>query len=176
MVLLSAAIVFAGIGWLTLGSDDADPAQPDSGPAGVVATERTPSAPDRSAAPQEPGEDGDTDAGDDGDTDADSASSPSSVDPTAFAVRVYNNSTVDGLAARVAEELTADGWAVGDVANYDEGVIPTTTVYYTDADGEKAAAEELAGRLGVRAEPRFDGIADAPPGLIVILTSDADGA
>lgn len=174
MVLLSAAIVFAGIGWLTLGSDDADPAQPDSGPAGVVATERTPSAPDRSAAPQEPGDD-DADDGDT-DADADADSTQSAVDPTAFAVRVYNNSTVEGLAARVAEELTGDGWTVDHVANYDEGVIPTTTVYYTEVDGEKAAAEELADRLGVRAEPRFDGIADAPPGLIVILTSDADGA
>lgn len=173
MVLLSAAIVFAGIGWLTLGSDDAGPAQPDAGPAGVVATERTPSAPDRSAAPTAPGEPDDAQADD---ADSGAASTGASIDMSAFSVRVYNNSTVDGLAARVADDLTADGWTVDQVANYDEGVIPTTTVYYGDAAGERAAAEELAARLGVRAEPRFEGIADAPPGLIVILTSDADGA
>lgn len=33
-------------------------------------------------------------------------------------VRVYNNSTIRGLAARVARDLTAAGWTVVDVGNY----------------------------------------------------------
>jgi LytR cell envelope-related transcriptional attenuator len=87
-------------------------------------------------------------------------------------VRVYNNSTVTGLAARAANDFRADGWQVGQVANYSSGNIPTSTVYYRPGTTEQSAASTIASEFGLRAEPRFSGIDDATPGLIVIVTND----
>ena len=87
-------------------------------------------------------------------------------------VRVYNNSTVTGLAARAANDFRADGWQVGQVANYSSGNIPTSTVYYRPGTAEQSAATTIASEFGLRAEPRFSGIDDATPGLIVIVTND----
>lgn len=91
-------------------------------------------------------------------------------------VRVYNNSTIRGLAARAAHDLSAAGWTVVEVGNYPWGIIPTSTVYYQedfskDSD-QRADAEAIASQFGMRAEPRFSGIAHASPGLIVIVTND----
>ncbi|MEK6442951.1 LytR C-terminal domain-containing protein [Pseudonocardia sp. T1-2H] len=87
-------------------------------------------------------------------------------------LRVYNNSTIAGLAAKAAEDFRRAGWTVTESRNYSDGVIPTTTVYYRPGTAEQAAAERLAAEFGMRAEPRFAGIQDATPGLIVILTKD----
>jgi hypothetical protein len=87
-------------------------------------------------------------------------------------VRVYNNSTVTGLAARAANDFRADGWQVGAVSNYSSGVIPTSTVYYRPGTAEQSAASTIASEFGLRSEPRFSGIDDATPGLIVIVTND----
>lgn len=91
-------------------------------------------------------------------------------------VRVYNNSTIRGLAARVARDLTAAGWTVVEVGNYPWGIIPTTTVYYQedfskDSD-QRADAEAIASAFGMRAEPRSPGITHVGPGVIVIVTND----
>ncbi|SHE77802.1 LytR C-terminal domain-containing protein [Streptoalloteichus hindustanus] len=90
-------------------------------------------------------------------------------------LRVYNNSTIEKLAARAAADFRAAGWQVDEVGNYPGGLIPTTTVYYRPGTDEQAAAEEFARQFGVRVEPRFDGISDASPGLIVIVTNDYRG-
>jgi hypothetical protein len=87
-------------------------------------------------------------------------------------VRVYNNSMIHGLAARAADDLRAAGWAVVEVGNYPWGIIPTTTVYYEEGTGERADAETIASQFGMRVEPRFPGIANASPGIIVIVTKD----
>jgi LytR cell envelope-related transcriptional attenuator len=91
-------------------------------------------------------------------------------------VRVYNNSTIRGLAARVARDLTAAGWTVVEVGNYPWGIIPTTTVYYQDdfsKDGDQRAdAAAMASAFGMRAEPRSPAITHVGPGLIVIVTND----
>ncbi|MEV1292315.1 LytR C-terminal domain-containing protein [Pseudonocardia sp. NPDC049635] len=92
------------------------------------------------------------------------------------AVRIYNNSTVRGLAEQAAGKFRSNGWTVSQVQNYSEGVIPTTTVYYRTGTAEKAAAEEIAREFGIRSEPRFDGIQDATPGVIVIVTRDFSAA
>ena len=91
-------------------------------------------------------------------------------------VRVYNNSTIRGLAARAAHDLSAAGWTVVEVGNYPWGIIPTSTVYYQedfskDSD-QRANAEAIASEFGMRAEPRFSAIGHASPGLIVIVTND----
>jgi LytR cell envelope-related transcriptional attenuator len=87
-------------------------------------------------------------------------------------VRVYNNSTVTGLAARAADDFRADGWQVAQVANYPSGIIATSTVYYRPGTAEQTAASSLGSQFGLRVEPRFSGIDDATPGLIVIVTND----
>jgi LytR cell envelope-related transcriptional attenuator len=87
-------------------------------------------------------------------------------------VRVYNNSKVKGLAHTAADDLRAEGWQVTEVANYPYGVIPTTTVYYRPGTDEEAAARSIASTFGMRVEERFEGIKDAPAGVIVIVTND----
>jgi hypothetical protein len=93
-------------------------------------------------------------------------------------VRVYNNSTVKGLAKKAADDLKADGWQVAEVGNYSGGIIPTTTVYYRPGTEEEAAARAIAADFGIRVEARFEGIQDSAAGVIVIVTNDygnADG-
>jgi hypothetical protein len=97
--------------------------------------------------------------------------SGSALAPT-LPLRVYNNSTVEGLAARAASDFRNGGWTVTDTTGYPYGVIPTSTVYYRPGTGEQASADRLAQAYGLRVEPRFDGIQDASPGLIVIVTKD----
>ena len=58
------------------------------------------------------------------------------------------------------------------MANYSSGNIPTSTVYYRPGTAEQSAATTIASEFGLRAEPRFSGIDDATPGLIVIVTND----
>ena len=96
---------------------------------------------------------------------------PGTGEPTRGAVRVYNNSTIRGLAAQAAQDMRAVGWSVREVGNYSGGTIPTTTVYYDDESG-CSAADALGENFGMRIEPRFEGIRDAAPGLIVIVTND----
>jgi hypothetical protein len=91
-------------------------------------------------------------------------------------VRVYNNSTITGLAVKAADEVRANGWTVEGTGNYSQGTIPTTTVYFRPGTGEEASARELAGVLRARVEPRFDGIQSSAPGLILIVTNDFQGA
>ncbi len=87
-------------------------------------------------------------------------------------VRVYNNSTIKGLAARAADDFRTDGWTVDAVANYPYGTIPTSTVYFRPGTSEQSAAEAMGKAFGMRVEPRFVGLDDASPGLIAIVTND----
>jgi len=87
-------------------------------------------------------------------------------------VRVLNNSKIKGLAAKAADDLKADGWNVTETGNYSAGIIPTTTVYYRPGTEEEAAARAIGETFGMRVSARFDGIKDASPGVIVIVTND----
>lgn len=106
--------------------------------------------------------------------DAPAAGPPAAAPPASvrMPVRVYNNSTIPGLAARAAADFRNAGWPVEEVANYPFGIIPTSTVYYRQGTGEQAAATTLGNEFGMRVEPRFVGLNDASPGLIVIVTND----
>jgi hypothetical protein len=87
-------------------------------------------------------------------------------------LRVYNNSLVKGLAERAADDMRDSGWKVTLVSNYPGGNIATSTVYFRPGTSEVSAARSLASSFGLRSEPRFSGIEDATPGLIVIVTKD----
>ncbi|MGH3873453.1 MAG: LytR C-terminal domain-containing protein [Pseudonocardiaceae bacterium] len=100
------------------------------------------------------------------------ASAPVDRNDSRGQVRVYNNSTIRGLAARAAGDLTSAGWTVVEVGNYPSGTLPTTTVYYQEGTGQRADAEAIGSAFGMRVEPRFAGITNASPGLIVIVTND----
>jgi hypothetical protein len=92
-----------------------------------------------------------------------------------IALRVYNNSNIQHLAARAAKDLREQGWNVVHVGNYPYGVISTTTAYYRPGTSEESAARSLGTTFGMRVEPRFDGIKDSSPGVIVIVTKDYEG-
>lgn len=101
---------------------------------------------------------------------------PSSPDQSAkISVRVYNNSTIKGLAHRAADDFRAAGYDVPEAGNYPWGKIPTTTVYYRPGTPEQADAEQIAAQFGAVAQPRFPGLQDATPGIIAIITDDYKG-
>ncbi len=183
MVLIAVAIVFAGLGAMSLSKSESSGSQttvaqaptstvpvsrsavPAATSAPVVTSTTTaesspaaeaPAAPTTTAAPAPP---------------PPPANSPAPVDKS-VPVRVLNNSTIAGLAAKTGTQLTSGGWNVTETGNYPEGVVARTTVYYGTSPQEKAAAQAIAADLGVTAEPRFPGIADSPPGVIVIVTGN----
>ncbi|WP_326566601.1 LytR C-terminal domain-containing protein [Amycolatopsis rhabdoformis] len=87
-------------------------------------------------------------------------------------VRVYNNSTIPHLAEQAAADFRASGWNVPEVGNYPQGVLPHTAAFYRPGTDEEAAAKQLAAEFGFQAEPRFEGIQNSSPGVIVIITKD----
>ena len=94
--------------------------------------------------------------------------STSAGDKSAVTVHVLNNSTIQGLAAKAKEQLTRQGYRVGQVGNYSRSVVPQNTVYYTD---NAQQARELAEKVGGVAQQRP---ADLPaetagPGSLVVV-------
>ncbi|WP_067571324.1 LytR C-terminal domain-containing protein [Nocardia acidivorans] len=181
MVLIALAIVFAGIGAMSLSSSDSSDAEASSASSTTVASATVASA---TAAPAVSSSMPPVVATPPVSSAAPAATTPAATTPappttTAHAgvdksvpVRVFNNSMVAGLAAKTANDLSADGWNIAETGNYGAGVIPKTTVYYGSSAAEKAAAQAVAAQLGVGAEPRFAGIMDSPPGVIVIVTGN----
>ncbi|QCQ92427.1 LytR C-terminal domain-containing protein [Rhodococcus sp. SGAir0479] len=176
MVLIALAILFAGLGAASLGGSDSDESEPVAATSSAstapvtTTTSAAASAPRTTSAAAAPPATTTTAAGTT--TKSATASAPAQVDKS-VPVRVFNNSTVSGLAAQTADELTSTGWNVSETGNYSYGLIQVTTVYYrTGNASEKQAAESIAAELGVKAEPRFEGITSASPGVIVIVTSE----
>lgn len=103
-----------------------------------------------------------------------SAASPSTSAKPAAAnqadVHVYNISGKDGIAGHAADQLKAGGFKVVDVGNLTMPDVPTTTVYFTDADGEHATADAVGKNLGAPVEQRTPALAGQPPGVIVLVT------
>ncbi|MET8774211.1 LytR C-terminal domain-containing protein [Nocardia sp. NPDC004654] len=173
MVLIALAIVFAGLGAMSLSSSDSDAtnaeesstaAQQVTSAAPVTTAATTPVtttpvattvAPTTTAAAPTP-----------------AAGAPAAGVNRAVPVRVLNNSLVAGLAARTAEELTASGWTNVAPGNYAGGTIAKTTVYYGNTPGEREAALAIAAEIGATAEPKSAGIGDNGPGVVVILTGN----
>lgn len=176
LVLLGVAVVALIIGVITLvggNGSNQDGAQPPDTSASQPATDAPPTS---------------------GQTEPTSTGSPAPTSPTApppsspgtgapgtgtptpptkgQPVRVFNNSTITGLAARAADDFRAQGWNIVEVGNYAQGTIPTSTAYFRAGTEEEPAARELGGAFGLRVEPRFPGIQNANVGVIVIVTND----
>jgi hypothetical protein len=147
------------------------PGEPAPAP-GAPAPEPAPAPPadggDPAAAPPPAPGGGDTSSGRTGEARGGNGGTTAASAP----LRVYNNSTIPGLAARAAEDFRRAGWPIDEVGNYPQGIIPTTTVYYRPGTGEEASARALGEQFGMRVNPRFDGLQSATPGIIVIVTND----
>lgn len=178
LALLGIAAVALVIGLITVfggnGDGQADGGNGDQPPASETSSETSSSSSEDPTAP--PGE-STTAPAPPTTTTAPPGGTTTTTSPTpgpekSVPVRVYNNSTIKGLAAEAAEDLAAAGWTVAEVGNYNAGRIPTTTVYYTPGTAEEAAARALGEEFGMRVEDRFSGIRDANPGVIVIVTND----
>ncbi|MEV0711436.1 LytR C-terminal domain-containing protein [Nocardia aurea] len=174
MVLIALAIVFAGLGAMSLSSSEADDstvaestdatsAAPTTTAARVTTsaasatttaeTTTATTAPTTTAAPTTP------------------APPPAAAVDRTVPVRVLNNSVVAGLASRTASQLQADGWTNVSSGNYASGNIAKTTVYYGDSPGEREAALAIAQELGAPAEPKSAGV-DQGAGVVVILAGN----
>ncbi|WP_244210748.1 LytR C-terminal domain-containing protein [Amycolatopsis kentuckyensis] len=188
VALIGVAIVAAVIGGITaLGGGDGSN---EAGPSGTPTQPGTSSAPPSTSSSATPPSTS-TSASPSSPTPP-SPSSPAPGQPTSAApgqpggdqqasnkwvtVRVFNNSTIKGLADRAAEDFRGSGWNVNEVSNYSQGIIPTTTAFYRPGTDEEAAAKQLAQEFGIKAEPRFEGIQNASPGVIVIVTKEYQGA
>lgn len=169
MVLISLAILFAGLGFASMGGSDESAsaaATTDASGTDVTAQEAATSsvvtAP-RAATTTTAAAATTTASG----SDSLIAGAPESAAP----VRIYNNSEIAGLAAQTASLLEDEGFVVSETGNYSDGLLAQTSVFYGTGAYEQVTAEAVAAALGVTAQPRFDGIVDAEPGVIVIVTS-----
>ncbi|MGW0045210.1 LytR C-terminal domain-containing protein [Rhodococcus sp. NPDC003348] len=168
MVLIALAIAFAGIGAMTLSNSGSDPQSADVVPS-VAPVKAAPNSPAASARPTTPAP---VTSAAPVVASAGAPTAASTFDRSAVQVRVFNNSTVSGLAAETAGTLESDGWTVSETGNYSSGNVAKTTAFYSaNSATEKQAAQQIAAELGITAEQRFAGIATASPGVIVIVTS-----
>ncbi|BBZ20501.1 MULTISPECIES: LytR C-terminal domain-containing protein [Mycolicibacterium] len=98
------------------------------------------------------------------------ASPTESPEPAKPEVRVFNISTVQGAAEGTANRLREGGWTVAETGNLELPDVTTNTVYFTDAPGEREAAEEVGRLLDAPVEPRLPELAEQPPGVLVVVT------
>jgi len=141
MVLLFLGVIFLLLGWQALGSSGNS--DDDSASSASVSTSSSSSAP---------------------------ATTTSKATATQAEVRVYNVSGKEGVAGKTSDQLKAAGFKVTETGNLSISDISATTVYYSDAEGEKATADAVGQKLGVAVEPRSGELASQPPGVIVLVT------
>ena len=66
--------------------------------------------------------------------------------------------------------LESSGFKVVDSRNEILSGVTETTVFFSDAPGEREAADEVGQLMQAPVEPRGPGLADQPPGIIVAVT------
>lgn len=93
-------------------------------------------------------------------------------------VHVLNNSTIQGLAAGVADKLKHEGWDLGEVGNFPDGAVPQNTVYFTPENAAaEHAARKLAERVGGVAVPRADNLpggTEDPNTVVLVLAEEVN--
>jgi hypothetical protein len=104
--------------------------------------------------------------------------SPAAADirPSDVTVAVLNGTTIAGLAAQVGEEATADGFTLGTVTNAARTDQPRSEVLYRQ--GQKAAADLVATRLGIRSTAPVDTLSAELAGsfdVVVLVGTDRSG-
>ncbi|MFE5287559.1 LytR C-terminal domain-containing protein [Nocardia sp. NPDC056611] len=172
MVLIALAIVFAGIGAMSLSSSDSSDSSAGSTSEAATTTAAQQNSTAAGTPPVVPGSIAPTTTTTAPTTTAAPTTSGAAGIDKSLPVRVYNNGTVAGLAKKTGDQLSGEGYNITEVGNYPGGVIPKTTVYYGSSPKEQALAKAIAAELGCAAEPRFPGISDSPTGVIVIVTGN----
>ena len=102
-----------------------------------------------------------------------STPSPTSASPAPAAkadVRVYNISETEGVAESTATQLRDAGWNVTETGDLTLDGVTATTVYFSNAPGERESADEVGQLLQAPVEPRAPELTEQPPGVIVAVT------
>lgn len=151
MILIAVAFMLGAWGVYSVTSDNSSSAPKTST---AEASEQTPaekSAPqapaasDTPAASDAPGESAAPAEKAPADKPADKPAADKPAAERPVPVRVLNNSTVQGLAAQVADTLRSHGIDVVEVGNLPDAVVPETTVFYPA--GHQAQAQKIADQL-----------------------------
>ena len=93
-----------------------------------------------------------------------------SPEPAKADVRVYNISSTEGAAENTANRLREAGWNVTETGNLSLSDISATTVFFSDAPGEREAADEVGKLLQAPIQPRVPELTEQPPGVVVAVT------
>lgn len=146
MILIAVALMLGAWGVYSVTSDNSSSAPKTS------TTETSEQTPAEKSAPQAPAA-SDTPAPSDAPGESAAPAEKAPADKPAdkpaaerpVPVRVLNNSTVQGLAAQVADTLRSHGIDVVEVGNLPDAVVPETTVFYPA--GHQAQAQKIADQL-----------------------------
>lgn len=103
-------------------------------------------------------------------TTSSSATSSTSPAPAKADVRVYNISSTEGAAENTANRLREAGWNVTETGNLSLPEVAATTVFFSDAPGEREAADEVGKLLEAPVQPRVPELTEQPPGVVVAVT------
>jgi hypothetical protein len=90
--------------------------------------------------------------------------------PAKADVRVYNISSTEGAAENTADRLREAGWNVTETDNLSLPEVAGTTVFFSDAPGEREAADEVGKLLQAPVQPRVPELTEQPPGVVVAVT------
>jgi len=90
--------------------------------------------------------------------------------PAKAEVRVFNISTVDGAAEGTANRLREAEWNVVETGNLELPNVTVNTVYFSDAPGEREAADAVGKLLDAPVEPRLPEMSEVGPGVVVVVT------
>ena len=90
--------------------------------------------------------------------------------PAKADVRVYNISSTEGAAENTANRLREAGWNVTETGNLSLPDLAATTVFFSDAPGERVAADEVGKLLQAPVQPRVPELTEQPPGVVVAVT------
>jgi LytR cell envelope-related transcriptional attenuator len=101
---------------------------------------------------------------------------PLNIDPSQVTVAVLNGTTVQGLAAKVGQEVSSGGFTLGTIGNAAKIDQSQSEVLYRK--GQAAAARAVANRLGIKATGPVDSVNAEIAGsfdAVVLVGSDRSG-
>ena len=105
-----------------------------------------------------------------------SPTKPINVDPSQVTVAVLNGTTVQGLAAKVGQEVSSGGFTLGTIGNAAKIDQSQSEVFYRK--GQAAAARAVANRLGIKTTGPVDSVNAEIAGsfdAVVLVGSDRGG-
>src|SRR4029078_1674392 len=96
-----------------------------------------------------------------------SATSVPTPAPAKADVRVYNISSIEGVAESAANGWRDAGWNVTETGDLSLPEVTGTTVFFSDAPGEHEAADEVGKLLEGPVQPRGPELHQQPPGVLL---------